>query len=132
MVTPWQNRAVNAVLVVSVIVALVVVYSAFVQRGQADVLDTISDNKAQSDCRAAVNREYNVAFGISALVELNGGEYPADALAQLNDEGIDVTVLPPVEEVEADYLAATIDVLLVYDEKDNPDGTLCRPAEESP
>lgn len=77
--------------------------NAEVEAEAQQVLDSVAEGQATSDCRAAVNARFDAAFALVALAELNDGEYPEGLPPDVLDQ------LPPVEEARHDLVESSID-----------------------
>lgn len=101
MIEPWQARAVNIVLALSIAVALVVLYVAFVQRGQSSVLSRVDEvTQAQHGSAQSTEcaREVNSAGEVVQL----------EALENLSEAFLDLTADNTVGEQTRAEVAALI------------------------
>lgn len=101
--------AAMATFTVAIIFAIVVAGSdppatqVQVQDEAQQVLDTVAEGQATSNCRSEVNARFDAAFALVAMAELNGGEYPDGIPQDVLDQ------LPPVEQARQDLVEASVD-----------------------
>lgn len=104
----WADRLLGAGLMV--VLSVVIVFAITVLDSDPPATSTqVEQNQAVANCRAEVSARFDAAFALVALAELNGGEYPQDAIDQLAEQGVDLDELPTVAEAREDLIAAAVD-----------------------